>query len=128
MQYTIKQYQWLIFSQGGRCDWWTLPKSNSPRNTAREISQIIAHAIIEPIQQGLILVSSRESVFLFGASPTPKGNKVPLQSTMLCCDFDLPITAEDRAYELFLYFLIRVQAYVFFDTLESNDNYSVLLL
>ena len=78
---------------------------------------MIAHPIIEPVQQGLILVNRLESMFLFVASPTPKGNKVALQSTMLCCDFDLPITAEDRAYELFLYFLIRLQADLFFDTL-----------
>ena len=92
-------------------------QSNSPRNTAGAISQLIAHPIIEPVQQGLILVNRRESMFLFVPSPTPKGNNFALQSRMLCCDFDLPITAEDRAYELFLYFLIRVQAYLFFDTL-----------
>ena len=37
-------------------------------------------------------------MFIFGASPTPKRNEVALQSTMLCCGFDLPITAEHRAY------------------------------
>ena len=124
LRWTDIQPSYNICSRGGRREWWTPRQPNSTRNTAREISQMITHAIINPIQQGLLLVNRREPMLPFGASRTPKGIEVALQSTTLCWDFDLPIKAEHRAFKYSFIFCSVSRLTFSLIFCGSNDNYN----
>ena len=62
-------------------------------------------------------------MFIFGAGPTPTGNEVAQQSTMLCCDFDLPIRQNivHINYSSILCSVSRLTFSLIF--CETNDNY-----
>jgi len=112
-----------IFSRSGRRDWWTLWQPNSPRNTAREISKIITHPIIEPVQQGLILVNRQESIFSLVQALLLKAKRSPFKArcsaVIFICRLQQNIVHIN--YSSIFCSVSRLTFSLIF--CESNDNY-----